>query len=273
MTKQPIITLTSDFGLQSQGIGNMEGVIAEICPNARVIHLMHGLPDFDIRSGARTMETVQYMPVGFHVCVVDPGVGTARKSLIIQAKRGDYFIGPDNGVLIPAVTLLGGAKKIVHITNQKFMIHPISHIFHGRHIFAPAAAYLAKGVPIEDFGPQLAFEELTPAPYQEAKVINNSIQAEVITINKFGSLNLNITHQTWDSLKVLHQQLVTTTIKDKTITMQFVETFGQVKENKEVILKDDYGRIEIAINLGDFAKKYHVEVGDTLTIKIGKQEE
>lgn len=267
MIKQPIITLTTDFGVQSQGIGNMEGVIAEIAPNARVIHLMHGLPSFDIRSGARTMEVIHYMPVGFHVCVVDPGVGTARKPLIIQVKRGDFLIGPDNGVLVSTTTLLGGVKKIVQITNPKFMIHPISPIFHGRHIFAPAAAHLANGTPIEDFGPKVAFESLAPSPYNEAKGKNGAIEAEVITINKFGSLNLNITHATWDNFDVSLRQIVSTTVKDKTIPMQFVETFGQVEKNQPLILKDDYGRVEIAINLGSFAKKYNIHVGDTIIIK------
>lgn len=262
MNNQPIITLSSDFGVQSQGIGNMEGVIAKIAPDVRVIHLMHGLPSFDIRSGARAMEVVAYMPVGFHVCVVDPGVGTTRRAIIIKVKRGDYFIGPDNGVFIPAVNILGGATKIVEITNSKFILQPVSPIFHGRHIFAPAAAYLAKGIPIEEFGTQLLFNQLIPAPYKEATVEEGVIKAEVININKFGSLNLNILHRVWDKLYLSHKQNVMASFKDKTITLPFVETFGQVEKNEPLVLKDDYGRIEVAINLGDFAKKYNIKVGD-----------
>lgn len=259
---QPIITLSSDFGVQSQGIGNMEGVIAKIAPEARIIHLMHGLPSFDIRSGARAMEVTQYMPIGFHVCVVDPGVGTSRRGIIIQVKRGDYFIGPDNGVFIPAVGILGEAQKIVQITNPQFMIQPVSPIFHGRHIFAPAAAHLAKGIPIEEFGSLLSIGQLTKAPYQEAVLESGTISAEVININKFGSPNLNILHSTWDRLNLSHQQIVTGSFKGKTIKMPFVKTFGQVPPHNPLVLKDDYGRVEIAINLGDFAKKYNIKVGD-----------
>lgn len=265
--KQPIITLSSDFGVQSQGIGNMEGVIAQIAPSAKVIHLMHGLPSFDLRTAARTMEVVAFMPVGFHICVVDPGVGTLRRAIIIQVKRGDYFIGPDNGVFMSAVNILGGAKKIVEITNPKFMIQPVSPIFHGRHIFAPAAAYLARGIPIEEFGPQLEFDQLVSAPYSEAAFKKSVINAEVININKFGSLNLNILHSTWDKLKCSHNQTVQATFKEEILSLPFVETFGQVEINKPLILKDDYGRVEIAINLGDFAKKYNVQVGDAFLIK------
>lgn len=262
----PIITLTSDFGVQSQGVGNMEGVITQITPNARVIHLMHGLPSFDIRAGARTMEAVQFMPVGFHVCVVDPGVGTSRRAIIIKVKRGDFFIGPDNGVFLPAVNILGGATKVIEISNPEFMIQPVSPIFHGRHIFAPAAAYLAKGVQIENFGNSLSLDKLIKAPYIEAVLEDGLINAEVININKFGSLNLNILHRVWDQLNVLLGQNVAVNFKNKTIKIPFVETFGQVKSGQLLILKDDYGRIEIAINLGDFAKKYQVKLGDKFNI-------
>lgn len=265
--KQAIITLTTDFGIQSQGIGNMEGVIADIAPNVRVIHLSHGLPDFDIRAAARTMEAVQYMPVGFHVCVVDPGVGTFRKPLIIKTKRGDYFIGPDNGVFPSIVKILGGATKIVTITNQKYMLLPISPIFHGRHIFAPVAAHLANGIAIEEFGDEIKFGALVLPPYGEARIEGDTMYAEVIWINKFGSLNLNILHSTWDKLKVSQKEKVTVSINDKTLEMPYVETFGQVKEAQPLILKDDYGRMEIAINLGNFARKYKIKFGDHVLIK------
>ena len=109
---KPIITLTSDFGVQSQGVGIMEGVALEINPDAKVIHLMHGLPDFNLSYAARTMETLNYMPIGYHVCVVDPGVGTERKPIIIETGRGDYLIGPDNGVLMSATRFLKGIKKL-----------------------------------------------------------------------------------------------------------------------------------------------------------------
>ncbi len=265
--KRPIISLTTDFGVQSQGIGNMEGVIASITPDAHIIHLAHGLPDFDIRVGARTMEATQYLPIGFHVCVVDPGVGSQRKALIIKTKRGDYLIGPDNGVLIPAVEVLGGFEKSVQITNPKLMLQPVSPIFHGRHIFAPAAAHLANGVSIDEFGPAVSFIELTPGPYQNATDKNNQIEAQVININKFGSLNLNILHKTWDEFKIKLGEEVIVNFGNQKIKMPFVETFSQVKVQQPLILKDDYGRMEIAINLDNFAKRYKIKIGDRCVIK------
>lgn len=266
--ERPFISLTSDFGVQTQGVGTMKGVALDISPDASVVHLMHGLPDFDLISAARTMETVKYLPVGYHVCVVDPGVGTKRKAIIIKVKRGDYLIGPDNGVLIPATKILGGCEKVVEITNPKYMRQPVSPVFHGRDVFTPAASYLSVGVPMEEFGKELKFEELVKAPYEEAELRGGVIRARVIHINKFGSIHLNILHSLWDEFGVEKGQMVTIGFKDgRILKLPFFETFGDVKKNYPLIFKDDYGRIEVAINQSNFSKKYRVKLGDDCIIK------
>ena len=265
--KQPIITLTSDFGVQSQGVGIMECVALEINPDAHVIHLMHGLPDFDINYAARTMETLNYVPVGYHICVVDPGVGTKRKPIIIQVGRGDYLIGPDNGVLIPATRFLGGIKKVVEITNEKYMKKPVSPIFHGRDIFTPAAAYLSKGVKMEDFGIELIPEELVNAPYEEATIEKYKIYAKIISINKFGSLHLNITHAAWDDFNARLNEGFNLFFGDEELIAHFVTTFGDVGKGKLLIIKDDYGRIEVALNQGSFEKEYMAKIGEDIIIE------
>lgn len=265
--KQPLITLTTDFGVQSQGVGILEGVVFEINPEAKVIHLMHGLPDFSLAYAAKTLETISYMPVGFHVCVVDPGVGTKRKPIIIEAGRGDYLIGPDNGVLIPAAKFLGGIKKAVEISNGKYMKHPVSPIFHGRDIFAPAAAHLSKGVKIKEFGDRLSPKALAGPPYEEAIFDDGKIKAQIISINKFGSLHLNITHSEWDKLQLKKGNSVNLKIRNKLLRIPFAETFGDVSRDKPLVLKDDYGRIEIALNQNNFSKKYKVKIGDGVLIK------
>ena len=223
--KKPFITLTSDFEVQTQGIGIMQAVALEINPNAHVIHLMHGLPDFNLFYAARTMETVNYMPVGYHVCVVDPGVGTKRKPIIIKVGRGDYLIGPDNGVLIPATRFLGGIKKVVEITNERYMRKPVSPVFHGRD------------------------------------------KAKVISINKFGSLHLNIMQSEWDKFNVQVGNYINTILKNKNIKIPFTITFGDVEKGKPLIIKDDYGRMEIALNQDSFNKKYKVKISDDIIIK------
>lgn len=260
-----LITLTSDFEKQSQGVGAMEAVAYEICPEAKVVHLMHGLPDFDIVMGARTIETVVFIPVGNHVCVVDPGVGTQRRGIIIQTKRGDYLIGPDNGVLIPAARRLG-IKKSVEITNRKYMHEPVSPIFHGRDVFTPAAAHLAKGVRIEEFGKEIPIENLVKAPYDEAEVRDGKIEAEVINVNKFGSCHLNITHAVFDALGLKNGKTCTIQLKNKKVILPVATTFGDVPSGKELILKDDYGRVELAINQGRFIDKYGIQIKDKIIV-------
>ena len=265
--KPQLITLTTDFAVQSQGIGIMEAVIYKINPDAKVIHLMHGLPDFSLMYAARTMETVSTIPLsGLHVCVVDPGVGTKRKPIIIKTKRGDCLIGPDNGVLIPAAGFLGGIKKTIEITNKKYMNHPISPIFHGRDIFAPAAAYLSKGIKLESFGKELNPKNLTKSPYEEAIITNEELKATIISINKFGSLHLNIRHSAWDSCKLKIRDKVKLIFHKNSIDAPFVKTFGDVQAGKPLILKDDYGRIQVSLNQDSFAGKYGVRIGDDIKI-------
>lgn len=266
---RPLITLTSDFAVQSQGIGAMEATIYSIAPSARVVHLMHGLPEFDVIAAARTMETVRYLPIGYHVCICDPGVGTSRKALAIETRRGDYFIGPDNGVFVPAIRLMGGAIRIHELVNSELMRQPVSPIFHGRDIFAPAAAHLARGVSIEDFGPAIDSDLLIAPPYSEATIKGNIMHATVIQINRFGSIHLNILHEQWDSLALSLGSMVTLLLPNSgSVQVTIGEKFGDVPQGANLIMKDDYGRVEIAKNLGAFVSEFPLKIGDQLNIKF-----
>ncbi|PQJ12980.1 hypothetical protein CJD36_004345 [Flavipsychrobacter stenotrophus] len=264
-----IVTLTSDFGVQSQGVGIMEAMIASISPHIKVIHLMHGLPSFDILAAARTLETVRYVPLGYHVCICDPGVGTSRKAIIIKVNRGDYLIGPDNGVLIPASRVLGGISSVYEITNENYMNLPVSPIFHGRDIFSPAAAHLANGVDLKSFGAKLKKNHLVESPYDEADRIAEVITAKVIHINKFGSVHLNILHKDWDNWGIKSAQTVVISLPNKKdITVIVCDTFGEVAFGENLILKDDYGRVEIAVNQGSFANRYSINIGSIIKLTL-----
>lgn len=265
---KPLISLTSDFGVQSQGVGAMEGTAISICPDAYVLHLMHGLPEYNITAAARTLETAIYLPIGFHVCVCDPGVGTKRRGIAIETQRGDFLIGPDNGVLIPASRVFGGIKSVHELSNPKYMRQPVSPIFHGRDVFAPAAAHLANGVFVEEFGPNLDEKDLVNAPYENATIVNNKISASVIWINKFGSIELNILHKAWNESGIKVGDNVTVYFPDGTkVILPVVTTFGEVAVGENLILKDDYGRVEIAKNQGKFVDGFNLKIGDEVAIK------
>jgi S-adenosylmethionine hydrolase len=264
------LSLTSDFGVQTQGVGLMEGVARSISPATHVLHLMHGLPAFDIIAAARTLESIQYLPIGVHVCVCDPGVGSARKAVIIDTQRGDCLVGPDNGVLIPASRLLGGAVRAHEITNERYMRHPVSPIFHGRDIFVPAAAHLNNGIPITAFGPMLEVKDLVATPYGEAVIFGSRIMCRVIQINRFGSIHLNISHSAWDELGVsFGAELLFVTQKSGIVYLPFVRTFSDVPAKQPLLLKDDYGRIEIAMNMDSFVERCHVDIGEEAVLDIG----
>ena len=262
-----LISITSDFGVQSQGVGIMEGVAFSIAPDAKVIHLMHGLPEYDITAAARTMETVRYLPVGCHVCVCDPGVGTSRKGIVCEVERGDYLIGPDNGVLIPATRVLGGVRRVHELASPKYMRHPVSPIFHGRDIFVPAAAHLALGVLIADLGTPLDASLLVSAPYDEATRDGKEVHAKVIQINRYGSLHLNILHEMWDTFALSPGSRVALILpRHGGLSLPVCNTFGDVPKGQCLILKDDYGRVEVAKNQESFAQQYEIRIDEEVVL-------
>jgi len=269
MIRPSLITVTTDFGVQSQGTGILEGTAYRLAPSARFIHYMHGLPPFDITAAARTLETLCFIPIGIHVCVCDPGVGTRRRALVCKMGRGDLLIGPDNGVLVPAARFLGGLAEARDLTNRKLMNDPVSPLFHGRDVFVPAAAHLANGVALEECGPEIGLHELHAPPYDEAVFAGAKAHAHVLHINRFGSLHVNITHEAWDALGIPRDTRLRVQLPPKhDLSIPFVETFGDVMPGEPLIVKDDYGRMELAINKGSFAETFAVVNRDQVIISL-----
>lgn len=274
MTSRPYVTLCSDFGVQSQGVAAMEAQIFRLAPEAKVIHLMHGLPPFDVVAGARTLETLDTHPIGCHVCVVDPGVGTLRNPIVIKTKRGDFLIGPDNGVLVPAAqNFLGGIEAVRKIENPNFMREEVSPLFHGRDIFAPTAGKLAAGAKFEEVGSALPIEQLVTPPYVEAQREAGKLCAQVIQINRYGSLHLNVQHAAWDELSFelgseIRAEFPDSKIQNRPLRLRFSRTFGDVEPGQDVIVKDDYGRVEVAKNMGSFAEQVGAQTGHRVEILL-----
>lgn len=263
-----LITLSSDFGSGNIGCGAMEAVIYSICPEARVVHLCHTIEPFNIKEGARMLEGVATLPVGFHVGVVDPGVGTKRKGVAIQTKRGDFLIGPDNGLLRPAAGFLGGVAAVFELTNEQYRRKPVSPIFHGRDIFAPAAAYLAKGIDPKELGPRLDPKMLIPPPYPEARWNGDTLECEVIHINENGSLFLNLrAEEMAKEAKAGDKIELAVPYSARHPVVLYAETFGDVPVGEAVILNDDFGRVEVAVNQDNFALKFGIKRGDKLILR------
>ena len=194
MSKRPIITLTTDFGLNDHFVGTMKGAILSLAPEAEIVDICHSVQAFDILDGAlRLAQAYSYFPVRtVHVVVVDPGVGSARRPILASSERQN-FVAPDNGVL-SLIYAREERLSVRHITSEHYFLQPLSNTFHGRDIFAPVAAYLAKGVDHEKFGDEITDFVRFNAP--RPKVIDpKTIRGVVLKVDRFGNLVTNITPQ------------------------------------------------------------------------------
>lgn len=256
-----IITLLSDFG--DVYPASMKGVILDINPAASIVDISHSVPRHDIRSGAFVlMASATYFPSGtVHIAVVDPGVGTERRALAIKAGSKDskihYFIGPDNGLLIPAAKSLGDFK-VYEITNIDLFRKNISGTFHGRDIFAPVGAHISKGLAISDTGRQTS--DFIDLDFGKAAKKDGCLLGRVVFIDPFGNLVTNISSdvvefQPGDVLEIQKEQV------------SFRSSYGFCKEGEALVLIGSHGYLEIAVNRGNAAIFFNKKHGDEVIIR------
>ena len=190
---RPILFL-SDLGVRDEFVGVCHSVIATIAPDAAVIDLSHGVPPTNVQAGAMTFrDCIAFAPQdGVLLGVVDPGVGTDRKAIAVETASGRILVGPDNGLLSLAWEAAGGPTRAFEITAPDVLLQPVSSVFHGRDVFAPAAAHLAAGRPPEDLGPELKTDELMTLTLPEADILTGEIRAEVLDVDRFGNVRLNV---------------------------------------------------------------------------------
>ncbi|MGH3948523.1 MAG: SAM hydrolase/SAM-dependent halogenase family protein [Pseudonocardiaceae bacterium] len=242
------ISFTTDYGLDDPFVGVCHGVIAGIAHEARVIDITHGVPAGDIRQGAHALaQAVPYLPTSVHLAVVDPGVGTARRGVVIVAPEG-VLVGPDNGLLTPAAEVLGGIERGFELTNSSFRLPTVSATFHGRDVFAPAAAHLASGVPPEDLGPPLSLHDLERLPSPAPTVRDGSVITEVLCVDHFGNIQLAAAGATLADAGFAEGEPVTVRVGQARHTGVVGSTFADVQDGDLVVLADSAGLVELAIN-------------------------
>jgi len=197
------ITFLSDFGLQDDFVGTCHGVMKTIAPEAQIIDITHGIAPQQILQGALVLaNTLPYMPPGVHLAVVDPGVGGARRPLALRDRQGRLYVGPDNGLLTPAADRFGGVEAAHELANPAYARQPVSRTFHGRDLFAPAAAHLARGVALDELGPPLAVDALVRLEPPAPAVSASEIAATVIYVDRFGNAQLNLRREHLDQAGV-----------------------------------------------------------------------
>ncbi len=258
--EHPTIVFMTDFGTANDAVAICKAVIIQIVPDARIMDITHQVTPFSIEEGARFLAgvTPYYPPNTVFLVVVDPGVGTSRKAVIVKSKKKQYFVLPDNGLITPVIERDGiiGAREI---TNRSWMIgEGISSTFHGRDIFSPAAAHLAAGDDWKLAGPDVA--ELVRLKLVQATVTDNGISGDVIGLDDpFGSLITDVRGEDFKQLGYEMGDKVTVKIAGKPFTMPYVKTFMDVPVGQPLLYVDSRGRIGFAINERNFSKVYDID--------------
>jgi S-adenosylmethionine hydrolase len=255
-----LITLTTDFGTADWFVGTMKGVIASINPKATVVDISHAIAGGEIRAGAFTLAaSYRYFPKGtVHVAIVDPGVGSKRGAIAVQTERY-FFVGPDNGVLSYAIR--GEKIKAVRaLENKSYFLEPVSQTFHGRDVFAPVAAHLARGVAIAWFGP--AVMNIVRLDWPEPKVHGKSVKGEVIYFDKFGNAITNIPASTIASVGRQRYQI----FKGRKRVCALATHYQAVPAGRAVAAPGSSGYLEIAVNGGNAMAILGLELGDRVTV-------
>ena len=255
---QPLISFLTDFGLDTAP-ATCRGVIWSICPDARINDLTHSSRQFAIRDGAVLLwSSLPYQPIGVHLVVVDPGVGTARRPVALQVQRGDLLVGPDNGVLLPAAERLGGITAAHVLDNAALFHHPVSDTFHGRDIFAPVAAHLANGVSITDVGTPVQPVDLVQLSLPRARVEDGTLVTSVVFVDRFGNSRLAGEASDLAALRGSLQpgDMFEVVIGARTEPMPWQITFGAVGAGDLLLYDDaDYAGLAIGRNLGSAAEE------------------
>jgi S-adenosylmethionine hydrolase len=262
------ITFLTDFGLQDDFVGTCHGVMARIAPDARVIDITHGIPPQAILQGSLVLRsTMKYMPVGVHLAVVDPGVGSHRRPLALRTADGRLFVGPDNGLLMLAADA-GGIEAAHELTDERYRLSNVSRTFHARDIFSPAAAHLAAGVPIDQLGPAVDPAELVRVDVPDPSVRKSQISATVVGIDRFGNVATNMRDDHVMSLGVERGGRVEVRLTFERYYAVLAETFADVPSGELILYEDSYGLVTLAISSGDAARLTGVSVGDELRIAV-----
>jgi len=265
---RPLITFLSDFGPDGAA-AICRGVMLGIVPDAQIVDISHSVRKYGIRDGAYLLWTaLPWMPVGTHLAVVDPGVGTARRAIGLRSGRGDHLVGPDNGLLVAAAEALGGIVEVRVLENPSYLLPGMSHTFHGRDVFAPAAAYLAAGRPFAAVGPAIDRGELVELEPLTAVVTAKALETAIVYVDSFGNLRLAGgraelstavgTLEQGSRLAVTFGGPGSEALRE---TATWSTSFGQVAAGAALLYEDSSGRLAFADNQGDAARRLGVAPG------------
>lgn len=261
------ISFLSDYGLGDEFVGVVKSVIRSIAPEVVVVDITHDIAPHDVRAGGLALaRSAQYLVPGVVLAVVDPGVGGNRRAVAVEVGDGaSVLVGPDNGLLAPAVAMVGGASQAVELTAEHYHLVPLGPTFAGRDVFAPAAAHLCLGADLADLGTPIPVHSLTPGVVPVSRVDGERVIAEVLWIDRFGNLQLNLDPA---EIEPLGKELRLTT-GDVGRNVRRVGTYSDLGSGELGVLVDSYGLVAVAVNRGSAALELSCVEGDSITVEPG----
>lgn len=259
-----LMTFLSDFGSKSSYVPQMKGV-AYSMTDVKTVDITHDITPHNIREGAFVLRTsVPYFPIGtVHVAVVDPGVGTARRGIVVTT-RTQILVGPDNGLLIPAARHLGDFN-VYEIVNSSLMLNPISNTFHGRDIFTPVAAHILNGIAFDQIGPIIY--DFVDLDFGKSEIKDKAVTGKVIYIDSFGNIVTNIDRTSLNQVLNFDNKIMAF-VGDKQVKLPFLSTYNLVKKGEILATIGSSDLLEIAQNQGNAAKKLGIKVDDDIKILL-----
>ena len=263
------ITFLTDFGLQDDFVGTCHGVMKRIAPDVEIIDITHGIAPQAVLQGALTLaNTLPFMPEGVHLAVVDPGVGGSRRPLALRDGQGRIHVGPDNGLLLPAVEKLGGIAEAHELANPKYALESVSRTFHGRDLFAPAAAHLALGVSLAELGPPIDPEALARLDIPQPEVGTTRIHCTVVSIDRFGNVQLNLDRSHLDEAGIVPGTQIELQVGPERYYAVAARTFADARPGDISLYEDAYRNLSVAISGGSAAAMFGIKEGQELRIHL-----
>jgi S-adenosyl-L-methionine hydrolase (adenosine-forming) len=264
------VTFLSDFGLQDDFVGVCHGVIKRVAPEVQVIDITHGIPPRSVLQGSLVLaSTIPYMPDdSVHLAVVDPGVGGIRREVAMEDATGRLFVGPDNGLLVPAMDARGGVARVHELANPDFALPSVSRTFHGRDLFAPAAAHLALGVALEELGPPLDPDTIVRPDLPEPEVGASRIRATILYVDGFGNMQLNLTREHLETVGIVPGTRVEVCMGPERYYAVAARTFADARPGDIILYEDAYRRIAVAISRGSAGSMFNAAPGQELRINV-----
>ena len=243
-------------------------MVKRIAPDVEVIDITHGIAPQHVLQGALVLaNTLPYLPEGVHLAVVDPEVGGERKAVALRG-NGRVFVGPDNGLLILAAEKLGGIDEAVEITNDDYLLHPVSRTFHGRDVFAPVAAHLARGVPLADVGPAVGERDLRRLDVPTPGVGEGRIRVTVLYVDRYGNVQVNATADDLTRAGIPPGSRVEIDVGFESYFATVASTFADVRVGDILVYEDSYWNVAVAINGGNAAEMLASRAGAELRIRL-----